>query len=169
LLLWFDWSPKCSNKDVTRHEIIVKPFYCLRHLQRNFWQYGEEEFKGYLDELKPDGKKIIDVLVKSAGDAEGMPHEDRVFDFLKRFFNGLSSLHCERFLKFVTSQEVLTTNTVILVQFNGNTNPEMMIPLSFTCGNVFRISKYFFTYDHLEKTMYDLLNSPAAWNFFSVI
>ena len=86
--------------------------------------------------MKPDGRKVADCLVISSGSDDSFVHEERVGDFLKRFVGGLNSKQAGIFLKFVTSREVFTQNTVITVQFNGTTDQEQMTPTANTCGNI---------------------------------
>jgi len=56
--------------------------------------------------MKPNGMKVSDCLIISSGSDDSFVHEERVFEFVKRFVGGLNAKQAGAFLKYVTSHEV---------------------------------------------------------------
>ena len=155
-------------REIAKYELIIKPYFALSHLKRKFWPTGEQRFLQWLERLKPNGEKVS-LILKTPEDIDLDPHVDRVFGFLKRFVAGLNQIRSKTFLRFVTGIEVIEPFTKISVQFNGVTDLEKMAPMVHPCGNNLTISKYFFTYEHLEEIFTRVIDHPEFWNSFSLL
>ena len=155
--------------EVAVHDLMIKPFFNVHFIRRNFLAVTENEFINLMKSRKPDGKRISECLYKLSSGIEHSAHEDRVYDFVMRLVRGFSVREAEIFLKFSTGQEVLCEGTRIGVQFNGVTDGEQMVPRACTCGNIVTLSRYFFSYEHLERLIFQLIDNPSVWNFFSAV
>ena len=148
-------------------ELIVKPYFALVHMAQKIWLANEEKFKNQIKKLRPDRKKLVLLLTDTGFDAN--PHTERVFSYLKRFVGGLNDEKAKVFLRFVTGIEVFNENSKISVQFNGVMDEEKRAPMVHPCGNSLTLSKYFFTYSHLEEIFTRVIDYPVFWNTFSML
>ena len=164
--------PQAANflpflRDIAKIELLTKPYFALVHMARDLWPADEEIFEERLKSLRPDGKKLVPLLTDTGFDDD--PHAERVFGFLKRFVGGLNEERAKVFLRFVTGIEVFNEHSKISVQFNGVTDIEKMAPTVHPCGNTLTLSKYFFTYIHLEEIFLKVIDNPDFWNSFSML
>jgi len=76
--------------DLAKIEIIMKPYFFLKHISRKVWPANERIFRERLKKaLKPNGQKLLKSITH---EDNGNPHEKRVLDYLKRFVVGLNDV-----------------------------------------------------------------------------
>jgi len=107
--------------------------------------------------------KVSDCLIISSGSDDSFVHEERVFEFVKRFVGGLNAKQAGAFLKYVTSHEVSTKNTVITVQFNGTTYPRKMEPCS---ADALKLNNYSYQNQKPNLYLYQSNQSDPAVIYF---
>ena len=111
----------------------------------------EDSLKNYLAKLKCTGPNIANIVDPPtfSSDPVMAEMEKKVYEYLQRYLQGLCSQKSEDLLRFVTGHEVITGR--ITVEFNGNSNRELMIPKSHTCGMVIELSKFVNSYSNVYR------------------
>ncbi|XP_066931326.1 mucin-2-like isoform X4 [Clytia hemisphaerica] len=160
-------EPKDFKKflfDIGYVEIIIKPYFFLRNISRKIWSINEKTFVDRIQCLKPTGEKLVKAIINGE---PSDPHEDRVLDFLKRFFYDLDAEKSGTITRFITGMEVLNDETFINVEFNGEINVNLMFPKSNPCGNTLHLSRYYLTFEHLSDSVNTIINDPSSWKDFT--
>ena len=86
-------------------------------------------------------------------------HEERVFDFVKKYVTSLRKEKTELFLKYVTGYEIMARDLKIDILLNGISENEQMLPKANTFSSSIIISRFFFQYDLVEKSFENLLSN----------
>ena len=123
---------------------------------------SEPSFQDYLDRMRCTGDNIVKVLnaPTPSGDPIAAELETKVYDYLRRYVEGLCPEKSGEFLRFVTGHEVVTGK--ISIEFNSNTNFEMMLPIGHTCGMVIELSRFTGSFSDLELLITNALNNKDA-------
>ena len=110
---------------LAHHTICLKPFYYIHHKNNAitdlFGSVDESDLLKYLDEMAPDGKKMV-LSPEYSLDGHLSTHGMRVFEYLQRYVSALNVESSNVFLKCVTGMEVLRNELSIKVLFNGELN-----------------------------------------------
>ena len=122
----------------------------------------EPSFQDYLDQMRCTGDNIVKVLNDPtlSVDPIAAELETKVYEYLRRYLEGLCPEKCAEFLRFVTGHEVVTGK--ISIEFNSNANFEMMLPIGHTCGMVIELSRFTGSYADLELLITNALNNKDA-------
>ena len=100
---------------------IQKLFFVVGNIKAisGFNQISEEKFLAYVELIKPAGKEVAEKLYGDfSEDANLAIHEDRVFDFVKKYLTSLSKDQTELFLKYMTDYEIMARDLKIGILFN---------------------------------------------------
>ena len=125
-----------------------------------FNQISEEKFLAYVELIKPAGKEVAEKLYGDfSEDANLAIHEERVFDFVKKYVTSLRKEKTELFLKYVTGYEIMARDLKIAILLNGISENEQMLPKANTFSSSIIISRFFFQYDLVEKSFENLLSN----------
>ena len=110
----------------------------------DFIQISEEHFLSYVELIKPAEKEVAEKLYGVfSEDANLVIHEERVFDFVKKYVTSLSKEKTELILKYVTGYEIMASDLKITILFNGVSENEQMLPKANTCSSLIIISRPF--------------------------
>ena len=110
----------------------------------DFIQISEEHFLSYVELIKPAEKEVAEKLYGVfSEDANLVIHEERVFDFVKKYVMSLSKEKTELILKYVTGYEIMASDLKITILFNGVSENEQMLPKANTCSSLIIISRPF--------------------------
>ena len=110
----------------------------------DFIQISEEHFLSYVELIKPAEKEVAEKLYGVfSEDANLVIHEERVFDFVKKYVTSLSKEKTELILKYVTGYEIMASDLKITILFNGVSENEQMLPKANTCSSLIIISRSF--------------------------
>ena len=110
----------------------------------DFIQISEEHFLSYVELIKPAEKEVAEKLYGVfSEDAILVIHEERVFDFVKKYVTSLSKEKTELILKYVTGYEIMASDLKITILFNGVSENEQMLPKANTCSSLIIISRPF--------------------------
>lgn len=163
---------------LSRYTTLVRPFFYLEAIRapiietaaKMFGETKEDEFRALLKSLVPTGVEVVSRLrFKYSGDDNQwrVPMEERVADFLQTFLVSLNQRDLLSFVRFVSGCEILPQS--ILVEFNSESNEEMMAPSAHTCSVSLHVSRYFLTYQSLESIFKNLLSNTTLWSVFDTI
>eukprot|EP00794_Sanderia_malayensis_P021313 gene21313-23386_t len=163
-------------KTLSRYVTIIKPYYYLQAIRipiekiasKLFGEPTEEEFTTMLNSLVPTGVEVVSKLKFKYSDNDTQyALEERVAGFLQTFLVSLGRNDIMSFVRFVSGCEILPAS--IQVEFNGESNEEMMIPSAHTCSISLHISRYFLTYQSLQSVFKNLLVNKRLWSSFDVV
>eukprot|EP00794_Sanderia_malayensis_P007518 gene7518-8351_t len=163
-------------KTLSRYVTIIKPYYYLQAIRipiekiasKLFGEPTEEEFTTMLNSLVPAGVEVVSKLKFKYSDNDTQyALEERVAGFLQTFLVSLGRNDIMSFVRFVSGCEILPAS--IQVEFNGESNEEMMIPSAHTCSISLHISRYFLTYQSLQSVFKNLLVNKRLWSSFDVV
>lgn len=94
-------------------------------------------------------------------------HEERFAGFLQMFLTSLPEVNLMVFLRFVSGAEIMPGS--IIVEFNGESNQEQMIPTAHTCATSIHLSRFFLTYESLATNLKNLIANQNLWARFDMI
>ncbi len=83
------------------------------------------------------------------------------------FLTSLSRADLMVFLRFVSGAEIMPGS--IIVEFNGESNQELMIPIAHTCATSIHLSRFFLAYESLATNLKNLIANPDLWARFDMI
>ena len=163
---------------LSKYITLMKPFFFLEAIRAPiketaaslFGEITEDEFTALLKSFKPTGVEVVSRLRFKYSDEQNqwhLPMEERVADFLQTFLVSLNQRDLLAFVRFVSGCEILPQS--ILVEFNSESNEEMMAPSAHTCSVSLHISRYFLTYQSLELIFKNLLSNTSLWSVFDTI
>eukprot|EP00794_Sanderia_malayensis_P007613 gene7613-8453_t len=163
-------------RTLSRYVTIIKPYYYLQAIRipiekiasKLFVEPTEEEFTTMLNSLVPTGVEVVSKLkIKYSDNDMQYALEERVAVFLQTFLVSLGRNDIMSFVRFVSGCEILPAS--IQVEFNGESNEEMMITSAHTCSISLHISRYFLTYQSLQSVFKNLLINTRLWSNFDVV
>ena len=153
----------------------IQPFYVCWLIKKGAAQFSsplstipEDVLDDLLRKLKPKGSDICECLHPVFSDNISLrTAEERSFSFLESFIEEMDFTSAAVFMKFVSGCEI--RHEEITVEFNGETNLELMIPRASTCGVSINISRFFTNQNQFFAIMKNLLNDSSLWKTFEAI
>ena len=155
--------------------LYVKPYHMLQFIRKGalsitskFEKCSEQEFLSYIEKQKPKGSDIVKILKPSySEDLNYKFAEETVVTFLEDFLEDLNHEDASTFMKYVSGCEMMRDN--VRVEFNSETNVEMMVPKAGTCGVSLNLSRFFINQNQFSEIMSNLLANPSLWTRFDSV
>ncbi len=118
--------------------------------------------------LLPTAVEVVSILeFKYSDDDFAQVHEERVVGFLQMLLTSLSPADLMVFLRFVSGVEIMFGS--IIVEFNGKSNQEQMIPTTHTYATCIHLLTFFLAYKSLATTLKDVIANPNLLACFDMI
>ena len=125
------------------------------HTLKLFGHPTECDFEGLMAKLLPTAVEVVSIFnFKYTDDDFAQVHEERVAGYLQMFLTSLSQEDLMVFLCFISGAEIMPAS--IIVEFNGESNEEQMIPTAHTCATSIHLSRFFLTYESLATNLKNL-------------
>ena len=168
-------------KDVAKVAAIYQPHIYLHGMNEHIKKRGnaittfvklfeeEQVFRGYLDDISPNGEEIIKKLrIHHIEDPVLKAKEEEIVEYLKCFLYGNSKKAIATFVRFVTGCD--TVANYLHVYFNTQENENLLLPKSNTCSeSVFLdISRYLSSQHQFDFLMMQALSSGLHWGFYNL-
>ena len=155
--------------------LYVKPHHMLEFIRKGalsitskFEQCSDKDFLSYIEKQKPKGSDIVKILKPSYSENPNYRFaEETVVTFLEDFLEDLNHEDASTFMKYVSGCEMMHGN--VRVEFNSETNVEMMVPKAGTCGVSINLSRFFLNQNQFSEIMGNLLANPSLWARFDSV
>ncbi|XP_068726598.1 uncharacterized protein [Montipora capricornis] len=160
--------PTASNlpqivKQVSRSELIQKPFYLLGKIREgmgNFWtDVTKEEIGGIYSQTTPSSTKVTESITYVISDKK----EEQVAAWLVRYLKAADTKMLSRFLRFCTGGDLVLPNKKIAVQFE-NMSEAAMRPKARTCFCSLVLPKGYNSFAHFSANLDYYLTNTAFWD-----
>ena len=113
-----------------------------------------------MEKKKPKGSDIVQTLAPSfSEDFNYKFAEERSLTFLESFLEDLDNAGASTFMKYVSGCEIMQDR--VRVEFNSETNAELMVPRANTCGVSINIFRFFLNQNQFSEVMGNLLGNPS--------
>ena len=155
--------------------LYVKPHHMLEFIRKGalsitskFEQCSDKDFLSYIEKQKPKGSDIVKILNPSYSENPNYRFaEETVVTFLEDFLEDLNHEDASTFMKYVSGCEMMRGS--VRVEFNSETNVELMVPKAGTCGVSISISRFFLNQNQFSGIMSNLLANPSLWARFDSV
>ena len=160
-------SLKTVLVNLARHVLLKASFFAIGHMHvpnEVVTKLNESSFIKYIDSLKPTGEEISKRLeVRYSNDGTSYGLVGVVIGYLRQYLDSMNSDETKEFLTFVTGAEILPKR--LGVEFNGNTNGELMLPVGHLCSREIELSRYIPSYTVLSKNIATAVQDESVRRF----
>lgn len=156
---------------MARSEFIFKPACLLswfkagiptRHQQVIWEKASVADISHLYNRLKPTKENVLASIIT---EVDLTPKQELTLYFLKSFIVSLSTLHLERFLRYVTGSP--TAPDKITVAFNNATG-SARLPSSSTCSNVLVLSTSYDTLNCFKQEFLSVLTNNESFHMYKI-
>ena len=150
-------------KQVSRSEMIHKPFFLLEKIRQGMGNFWIDITKGEMEEIyrqtTPNAINVTESLDCVTSDKK----EERVAGWLVRYLKAADSKMLCRFLRFCTASDMVLPNKRIAVRFE-NMSEVAMRPKAMTCFCSLLLPKGYNSFAHFSANLDFYLTNTTFWD-----
>ena len=150
-------------KQVSRSEMIHKPFFLLEKIRQGMGNFWIDITKGEMEEIyrqtTPNAANVTESLDCVISDKK----EEQVAAWLVRYLKAADSKMLCRFLRFCTASDMLVPNKRIAVRFE-NMSEAAMRPKAMTCFCSLLLPKGYNSFAHFSANLDFYLTNTTFWD-----
>ena len=150
-------------KQVSRSEVIHKPFFLLEKIRQGMGNFWIDITKGEMEEIyrqtTPNAANVTESLYCVTSDKK----EEQVAGWLVRYLKAADSKMLCRFLRFCTASDMVLPNKRIAVRFE-NMSEAAMRPKAMTCFCSLLLPKGYNSFAHFSANLDFYLTNTTFWD-----
>lgn len=150
-------------KQVSRLEMIHKPFFLLQKIREGMGNFWTDITKGEIEEIyrqtTPNAANVTESLDCVISDRK----EEQVAGWLVRYLKAADSKMLCRFLRFCTASDMVLPNKRIAVRFE-NMSEAAMRPKAMTCFCSLLLPKGYNSFAHFSANLDFYLTNTTFWD-----